>query len=241
MRATLGNASIVVTVSEASRKALQRHSLIEPQRIRTIHPGVDDRFHRPCTPAEKREVREKYSLPEYYVLHVGNIEPRKNLRALLRACQLLRERGFPYALVMVGKRRWKSRRIIAEAHARGFGQEVVLTGYVEREHLPAIYQSSALYVCSSLYEGFGFPPLEAMASGIPVVSSNRGALGETLGQAAYTVDPTDPKALASAAALMLSNANIREEHVRRGLERARTFDWKESAAQMLEIYRKVGT
>ena len=241
MRSALRRASVVVAVSRASAEALRRNCLVDEARLRVIYSGVDPLFAGRASPSQMRAVRARYSLPEQYILYVGNIEPKKNLVGLLGAYRLLARAGFPHGLVLVGHRHWKSGRVFREARRRDLAHKVLFAGYVAREDLPAVYQMAALYVCTSLYEGFGFPPLEAMASGLPVVSSRRGALGETLGDSAYGVEPTDPRAVADAMALMLSDDGLRLEYRRRGVERSRNFTWSRTAVELGAVYRELAS
>ena len=189
LRRSIDRASAVIADSQAAADDIRRHCCVEPARLNVIAPGIDDVFRRTPCPAELHNVRDKYGLPEKYILSVGNIEPKKNIPLLLRAYKVFRERGFPHSLVLAGGRTWRSRGVFAAIRAKGLDGNVVLPGYVDRCDLPLLYSLAEIYICSSLHEGFGFPPLEAMACGTPVVASLRGALALSL---IHISEPTRP-------------------------------------------------
>lgn len=236
MKAGARRASRVTVPSLRTAADLQRHVRMEPGKVRVIRPGVDSIFHSRKDRAALSEIRSRYGLPGKYVLFVGNYEPKKNLAGLLRAHELFRKEGHPHSLVIVGRRRWKSGRVLRRiSDVEGSGK-IICPGYVRREDLPGVYQMASMYVCASLYEGFGFPPLEAMAGGVPVLSSMSGALEETVGDAACRIDPNDPSQIADAMSRMLTDAALRDEHIRRGLARSRSFRWRTAARQLLDLY-----
>ena len=239
MKRTVARADRIVAVSSQTKRDLTRHFCGCSSKCRVISPAIDPIFFARKASHEWKAIRERYGLPAQYVLYVGNIEPKKNVLGLLDAHRLLTASGRPHKHGVVGKRQWRAVAEIREL-ARGEADgSVVFTGYVAREDLPGVYQMSALYVCASLYEGFGFPPLEAMASGVPVVSSTRGALAETVGDAAYLVDPEDTRQIADAMASVIGDEGIRREYVSRGLSHVRKFDGRRAALQYQALYSEL--
>ena len=239
MRKAVKRAATVVAVSEQTSKDLCRHVALASDRISVISPGIDLSFRERRQPYELDTIRMKYGLPDSYILHVGNVEPKKNLLGLLQAYARLEKRRVPHSLVLVGRRHWKARNVFEQCrHWAGTGK-IVLTGYIRTEDLPGVYQMASAYVCPSLYEGFGFPPLEAMASGIPVLSSHRGALRKTVGEAAYRIDPRDPVQMAAAITHVLTDKYVRLEYVHRGSMWCRQFDWQRSAEATAAVYSQV--
>ncbi len=239
MSGSTRRASCIIAVSQQSAADLRRHFHGPLGRIRVIPPGID----RISTPlqdsASHRRLRACYGLPEHYILHVGNVEPKKNVGSLLRIHRQLRHRGLPHKLVLVGGRSWRSKTAQRDIVREVASGNVIVTGYVARHDLPCLYQMADLFVFPSLYEGFGFPPLEAMASGTPVVSSSRGALAETLGDAARQVNPCDDVQMVREIVQMLSDSDLREHHKEAGLDQSRLFNWDCTAEATLGAYESV--
>jgi glycosyltransferase involved in cell wall biosynthesis len=241
MGAAVRTAACVICVSSCAAEDLARRFPAMERKIRVIHPGLDDVF----TPSVDRErcerVQRRYGLSQAYVLYVGNIEPKKNVMTLWLAQKRLRQRGLRHQLVIVGKRSWRSRPLLRLLRREAGESSVVLTGYVDRADLPCLYQMADAFVFPSLYEGFGFPPLEAMACGTPVVASNRGALAETLAQAALIVDPYDIDGIAEAVVALTRDSHLRDSCIRNGLKRRQDFDWSVAARETLAVYEEVAT
>jgi len=228
--------------SEATKRDLVRHYGADPQRITVVYPGLDPLFRPVEDPERLAAVRQRYRLAQAYVIHVGTLQPRKNLLRLLEAIDGLPRRlpsGRPVPqLVLVGKRGWLAEPIVARAE--GMGERVRLLGHVERADLPALISGARALVMPSLYEGFGFPVLEAMACGTPVVAANTSSLPEVAGDAALLVDPHDAEALAEALARVLTDDALRRTLRRRGLQRARRFTWQAAAEKVLRVLERAG-
>jgi len=229
-------ARAVIVPSAATRTALQMELRLPAERIHLIPPGVPERFQVLSDPSRLAEVRRKYGLPERFVLFVGNIEPKKNLETALQAFAALRRRGRTEGFVIVSAKSWADRAVRQTLAA--LGKAVQDLGYVPDSDLPGIYNLAQVLVFPSLVEGFGLPPLEAMACGTPVVTSNRPALPEVVGEAALQVEARDVGALAAALELVLTDADLRREMIQRGLERAARFSWKRAAERTMEVYQK---
>jgi len=228
----------IITDSAISKMDIARYLDIGADRIRVVELGVSSRC-RPSGSSEQARVREQHGLPPCYVLSVGSIEPRKNLDRLLRAYHQLWQAGEHRALVVVGAERWRHSGIMQIVKELDLEQRVTFTGHVSDEDLPGVYSAADLFVFPSLYEGFGLPPLEAMACGTPVVCSNTSSLPEVVGDAAITVDPYDVEALAEAMRRVLSDADLANDLRQRGLERAAGFTWERTAKETVEVYREV--
>ncbi len=226
-------ATRVIADSEATRQDVLRYCGVPPEHVRVVHLGVDARF-RPLDPREARAlVAARFGLRSDYLLFVGTLEPRKNLRALLAAhCAI------PDAppLVIAGAPGWRYAEVYREVRARRDGARVRFLGRVAEADLPALYSAATAFCYPSRYEGFGLPPLEALACGTPVVCSDRSALPEVVGDAALLVDPDDPRAITAALGRVLTDEELRRELRGRGLARAAQFTWERAAAATAAVY-----
>ncbi len=239
LRRSAAKAARVISVSQQTARDLGRNTPLPAAALRVVYPGVDEIFRADGNPVCRREVRARYRLPERYVLYVGNIEPKKNIATLLESQRRLQEEGLPHRLVIAGKRAWKAAAELRLIKRGAAAETVVWIGYADRRDLPYLYQMADVFVFPSLYEGFGFPPLEAMACGTPVVSSSRGALAETAAGAALVVDPEDPQQITAAVIKMITDAPTRDRHREMGLRQSRMFTWRKSAEATLSIYKEV--
>jgi glycosyltransferase involved in cell wall biosynthesis len=214
---------------------------VEPNRVAVVYGGVDSGFHPIEDEATLQAARVKYGLFSPFILYVGTIEPRKNLGRLLRAYTRLRAKyKTPHRLVVAGGLGWLYQDVLREIDELASEHEVIFLGRVPDEDLPTLYSLADVFAFPSLYEGFGLPPLEAMACGVPVVCSNTSSLPEVVGDAGILVSPYDIDALSEAIAGLLEDPARRSELAARGRERARLFTWERSARQLLAIYKRVG-
>lgn len=231
-------AAHVVTPSAVMREEILEQFGLPAETVSVIplapgpqfRPGLD----------EEREVLERYGLRRPYVLFVGTLEPRKNLVTLVRAFAalppaLLRDTQ----LVLCGRRGWKNEELQTEIVRLRLEAQVRVTGYVADAELPALYRAAAVFVYPSLYEGFGLPPLEAMASGVPVIASTAPALTEVLDEAALRIDPLNVDALGQALGNLLSSPTVREMYIRRGLSHVQKFSWDDTADKTYAIYQRI--
>lgn len=225
----------IIAVSNTVKKDILRHFNIPEEKVKVIYHGVDPIFKRPMDEA----ILEKYHLPKKYILFVGNIEPKKNLERLIRAFDLLKKNAdIPHKLVIVGKKGWKCQSVFDTVTRLKITSEIVFTGYVPEEDLPVIYSMTDLFVFPSLYEGFGIPPLEAMACEVPVLVSNKGALPEITGGTCLQVDPFDMNEIARGMHQLLTNTHLRNKSVARGKEWVRQFTWEKTAKKTLNVYEQ---
>jgi len=233
-------ATRVLTVSESSKRDILRFVDTEPEKIAVIYNAYDERF--AIDPAEEDvvRVRERYQLQDEFVLYAGNVKPHKNLERLIDAFHIVRNRGLDHLkLVMIGDEISKYTALRRAVHRHQLHKYVRFLGYVPEETLAVMYRLAGVFVFPSLYEGFGLPPLEAMASGTPVVTSNVSSLPEVAGDAAVLVDPYDPHAIADGIYRVLTDADLRKDLRRKGVARAGQFSWEQSVRRVRRIYSEV--
>ncbi len=235
----LRRADAVIAVSECTKRDTVRLYGVPEERIHVIYEGVDPRFRPARDHAVLQQVRGRYHLPQEYILYVGTIEPRKNLTRLLEAYHALRQEGFPHKLVFVGAKGWLYQPVFDRMRELGLEDDVILPGYITDEDLPAIYAGASLFVFPSLYEGFGLPPLEALACGVPAVVSDASSLPEVVGDAALKVPPEDTAALAHAMERVLSDAELAQRLAAAGPDRAGLFTWEKAAEETVALYHRV--
>jgi glycosyltransferase involved in cell wall biosynthesis len=220
-----------------------------PDKITVLYSGVDPRFTPEKQRGEEERIRRRYKLGHQpIILSLGTLQPRKNYSRLISAFAQIADvsrrldgRPITHNLVIVGKQGWLFDSIIADVARLGVRTRVIFPGFVDDKDLPALYRAADLFVFPSLYEGFGLPPLEAMACGTPVVTSNVSSLPEVVGDAGLTVDPTDIYALANAMSRALQDTQLRQQMVERGLARAAEFTWLRAARQLRQVYHQVGS
>ena len=233
-------ATRVLTVSESSKRDILRFVDTKPDKIDVIYNAYDERF--AIDPAEEDvvRVRERYQLQDEFVLYAGNVKPHKNLERLIDAFHIVRNRGLDHLkLVMIGDEISKYTALRRAVHRHQLHKYVRFLGYLPEETLAVMYRLAGVFVFPSLYEGFGLPPLEAMASGTPVVTSNVSSLPEVAGNAAVLVDPYDPHAIADGIYRVLTDADLRKDLRRRGVARAGQFSWEQSVRRVRKIYGEV--
>jgi glycosyltransferase involved in cell wall biosynthesis len=238
----LQHADRIIAVSHFLKRELIQYTGIPGERIHVVHEAVDHVFFRPLeVPAE---FRERFGLDKQYrhVLYVGSEQPMKNFLTLVKAFANLRQRKADLKLVKVGQPEYQSEREAALNLIRQLGieKEVIFLGHMGKE-LPLVYNACDLFVFPSRFEGFGFPPLEAMACGLPVICSNATALPEVVGEAALLFDPMDEDGLVQTMERMLEDHRLREEYTARGRENASHFRWELTAQKTIEVYEQLGS
>lgn len=238
----------VLADSRATKEDLIELYSTPSDKITVLYSGVDSRFTPEKQRGEEERIRKRYRLGHQpFILSLGTLQPRKNYSRLISAfariadvSRRLDSRPVIHNLVIVGKQGWLFDSIIADAARLGVRTRVIFPGFADDEDLPALYRTAELFVFPSLYEGFGLPPLEAMACGTPVVTSSISSLPEVVGDAALTVDPTDVEALANAMSRLLQETQLRQQMIERGLARAAGFTWLRAASQLKQIYQQIG-
>jgi glycosyltransferase involved in cell wall biosynthesis len=235
-RWSLGQADRVIAVSESTRREIVRLFGMPRRMIDVVYNGVDERFAPQPAAAVERFRREK-GLPSRFILYLGTLEPRKNVEALLRAYAAARK-TLPQdvKLVVAGGKGWGYEPVFETAEKLDLGDTLQFPGFVPDDELPLWYSAAEIFVYPSLYEGFGLPPLEAMACGTPVIASNSTSLPEVVGDAGILVSPHDDDALRDAILRVAGDQSLREEMSRKGIERAAMFSWVETAIKTIRVY-----
>lgn len=236
----LNRASHYITISDTVKQEMVKYLSLSPENITVTPLGVDDTF-RPIPPPLLKGALSKYALKSgSYILYIGTLEPRKNITNLLRAYALLsRWSREQYPLVLAGGMGWLMEGLDTEIAKLGIQSTTIKTGYVPREDLPSLYSGATVFVYPSLYEGFGLPPLEAMACGTPVITSNVSSLPEVVGEAGIQVPPEDVERLSEEIESLLGDDQRRTFLIQKGLERAKQFTWEKCAGMTLEVYDRV--
>jgi glycosyltransferase involved in cell wall biosynthesis len=235
----LARADRIIAPSENTRRDALRFYRLDPEKIEVIPEGVEARFNPDVDRTRISAVRERYALPERFILCISTIEPRKNLPTLLEAYAALRRLHPQVGLVIAGGKGWLSEPFFERLRSLELVDRVTLTGYVPDEDLPALLNAAEAFAYPSEFEGFGLPPLEAMACGVPVLCSNTSSLPEVVGEAGVQLPPHDVRAWVEALSRVIEDQQLRAGLRARGLERARLFTWETAASKTLEVYRSV--
>jgi glycosyltransferase involved in cell wall biosynthesis len=234
-RLSVQRAGRVLAVSASTRRDVIRYYGVPAEKVDVVYNGVDPAFE-PLPGDQVAVFRARQGLPDRFILFVGTLEPRKNVARLIRAyAQLPRSRP---PLLLVGGKGWFYEDIFRLVEEMDLSADVHFVGYVPAEDLPLWYNAADLFVYPSLYEGFGLPPLEAMACGTPVVASTSSSLPEVVGDAGLLVDPADTAGLAAALQAGVSDAGVRARLRQAGPERARQFSWQATARETVDSYRR---
>jgi len=231
----------ILTVSEASKRDILHFFDVPPEKVVVVHNAIDERFSREPDPDDVERVRERFQLHQRFVLYVGNIKPHKNLERLIEAFHALRQRGLDdLKLLIIGDQISSYPSLRRAVHRHKLHKHVRFLGYLPDETLSVMYRLASVFVFPSLYEGFGLPALEAMASGTPVVTSNVSSLPEVTGDAAVLVDPYDVGAIEAGIHRVLTDPVLAADMRRKGLLRARQFSWEQSVTKTWEMYQEIG-
>jgi glycosyltransferase involved in cell wall biosynthesis len=238
----LRKANHIITISEFSKKEIIRLTGIKENRISVIYPGVDLAYY---YPKPDSSILTRYSITENdtVIMYLGSEEPRKNISLILRAIYHLKKTTPNIKLLKVGGAQMGGDRqaVLKLIKDLRLENEVIFTGQIAESDLPKYYNAADLFVFPSYYEGFGLPPLEAMACGCPVIVANRTSLPEVIGDAGLLIDPDDELGVAEAMAQLLADSDKKDRNniIVRGLEQAMKFSWDKSALQTMDLYEKV--
>jgi glycosyltransferase involved in cell wall biosynthesis len=229
-------ADAFIAVSHAVKKDVVEHTGIAADKVVPIHNGFDPTVFQPVRDAERlQQLRDKYRLPQKFILWVGQIESRKNVARLLQAFAQIKNE-IPHALVIAGAQRWSTRTELEVIAELGIADRVLFPGWIEHTDLPGVYTLAELFSFPSLYEGFGIPLIEAMACGCPIVTADTCAPPEVTDGAAVLVNPLSVDAIAEGMRKVIFDAGLRSTLIARGLQRAADFGWEKCAAQVLALF-----
>lgn len=231
-------ADVIITDSKTTAGDVEKIYGINKSKIKTVYLGINPQMRKIDSASEiVREIKKRYDLPDKFILFLGTLEPRKNLFGLLRAYTLARESGFDHKLVIAGVRGWIKKDFFEELKKNPFAKDIILTGFVEDIHKPALYSLADLFVYPSFYEGFGFPPLEALACGTPVITSYNSAIPEVAGKWATLVNPYDVDELAAVIIERLREPVKVDEKVSQEVKE--TYNWEKAGRETLEILKMI--
>lgn len=236
LRGSVNHADVVLTISNSTKQDLINLFNIEEKKIHVAYPGVDERFFVRATPDKLTTLRKRYALPDKFFLFVSTISPRKNVGRVIRAIEQIKDRGVVVPLVLVGRKGWMYEQVFRLIKERKLDTMVSVLDYVPDEDIPVLYQMAEALVFPSLYEGFGMPVLEAMASRCPVITSTTSSLPEAAGDAALLVDPESVEEIAKACERLMKDEELREQMKIKGVIHARNFTWERTAKETLRAY-----
>lgn len=246
LRGLLRQADQIVAVSHSTADDVVTHYHISAQKVQVIPSGIEDRF-RPLdrNSLSLLDVQKKYQLPYRFILSLSTLEPRKNLLSLLRAYEAFHQTAtgelVKYDLVIAGAPGWKCEELLRAVRTSPVRHHIHLLGFVEEHDKPALYNLASVFVYPSFYEGFGFPPLEALASGVPVIAAHSASLPEVIGQAGILIDPYRPDEIREALNQILRNKELRESLFKQAVAQAAHFSWKSSARAVQALFCNLAT
>lgn len=240
IREAVEYADRIIAISEHTKRDIMKHFDAPEDLIAVTHLAAGPEYHEVRDKAVLSSSKARYGLPEEYILFVGSLEPRKNIKGLLKAYSVIPARmRKAYPLVIAGAKGWLNSDIPPLLSSLAIKESVIFTGYIDSADISAVYSGASLFVYPSLYEGFGLPILEAMSCGVPVVTSNTSSMPEVAGDAALLVDPLNAEELAFGIETVLGKESLRAEMRKKGLVRASSFSWERCAKETIEVYRKV--
>ena len=232
----------IIVYSQSTKKDIVKYCGINPRKINLIYLGYDDESYNSKIDLNKTQlIKQKYNLTKDYILHIGAVKKRKNILRLIEALNLLKkEYRIKHMLVIAGRKDESYyHELVLTINRLGLKTEIVFTGYIVQDDLPYLMKGADVFVFPSLFEGFGLPVLEAMATGIPVVASNLSSLPEVVGNAGILVNPYNIEEIAQAIYRVLTDKNLREDMYNKGLERAKMFSWRRTAQETLKVLEDV--
>ena len=241
LKKSIKRADKIITISDFSKKCIMHHFSIDEQKIEVIPCGVDHTsFKKIDDQIFIESIKQKYRISGEYFLYLGNLEPRKNIERLIEAYALaLKERRNLPTLVIAGGKGWLYSSIFQKVKQLDIAEQVHFTGYVEDDDVPVLMNGAQVFCFPSLYEGFGMPPLEAMACGTPVLVSHTSSIPEVVGECGIYVNPYSVEQISQELIRLSNDVELRNELEKRGLERSRMFSWDISAEKLVLVYKKI--
>ena len=228
-------ASHVLVDSVATQQALVREYNVSPRKLTVVYPGYDSELANQLDAEKLSAAKSRYGIRGSYILHIGRIQPRKNLKRLISAFQALLTTEPNLQLVLAGPQGWLAEPIISHIHNQGLDHSVLLPGYISDDAKAALISGARVFAYPSLYEGFGFPALEAQACGTPLLTSMTSSLPEVAGDGAVFVDPENEDAIATGLRQLLTDEDLRRRCIHRGYKNLKRFSWEKTAQTVLEV------
>lgn len=240
VRQVVKNSKKIITVSNFENENITRFFKLKDKKTQTVYNGVNENFNINMDAALLNKVKTNYKLPENYFLHIANKDPRKNTKGVVMAFnEFLKQNTVGYKLVILGYKEADLKILLDEIGTPEIREQIILTGYVSDEDLPAVYFLSQLFLFPSLREGFGIPIIEAMACGVPVITSNTSSMPEVAGVAAHLIDPNKYDEICMGMLKITSDTNYRSQLIEKGLLQSKKFTWNKMALQVLEQYKQI--
>jgi glycosyltransferase involved in cell wall biosynthesis len=241
LQLSLRKARLVLTDSQSSKNDILKFTGLSPKKVRSIYLGVGHPYCPIDDIALIEETKQRYGVQSDYIIYVGGMDPRKNIDGLIKAfAQFRNQLAQEVELVIVGHKNQLYQRLSKLSQSLGLGKDqVVFTGYVPDEHMPALISGATMLVYPSFYEGFGVPVLEGMACGTPVITSSRSATAEIAADAAVLVEPGSVQQICDAIIRLWKDESLRQMYRLKGLQRVQSFSWQRSVEEILEAYRTV--
>jgi glycosyltransferase involved in cell wall biosynthesis len=234
---SIKKADRIIAVSKNTKKDIIEEYNIDSNKIKVIYNGVNEKYREIRDEIIINKVKEKYKLPKKFILYLGTLEPRKNIKRLIKAFNKVKKSDTK--LVIAGGKGWLYDDIFELVKTLNLENEIIFTGYVDEEDIVPLYNAATVFVYPSLYEGFGLPPLEAMACGTPVITSNVSSLPEVVGEAAITIDPYNIEDISSAIRKVLNSEKLKENLSKKGIQQSKKFSWKKTTEETLNLYREI--
>ncbi len=235
-------AAKILTVSNYEQARIVQHFNLQSNQVTTVYNGVSDTFSRVKSPDVLKAIKLKYNLPDEYVFFLGNTDPKKNVEGVMNALSILRKKNsLNFRLLMLDIDKTYLQSIAIKIGDLQILDYITFCGYIPNHELPAIYSMAKAFLYPSLRESFGIPMVEAMACGVPVITSNTSSMPEVSGDAAVLVDPFNPEDIANALINLLGNETLKKELVLKGIERAKAFSWQNNALKTLDIYKIISS
>lgn len=232
----------IIAISESTKNDLIDLYEIKEEKIKVIYSGINSQFGPITDENYLKSIKEKYKLPDNFILYLGTIEPRKNIESVIEAFELIKENKFsPYndlKLVIAGGFGWLYGNILKRAKSSPYAGDIIFTGAMNGDDRAGIYSMAKLFIFPSFFEGFGFPPLEAMACGVPTITSNCSSLPETVGDGAIMIDPYRPEEIAIATREIFNDEKLKNLLIQKGLEQIKKFSWENCAEETLKFIKK---
>ncbi|MFH1905188.1 MAG: glycosyltransferase family 1 protein [bacterium] len=228
----------IIAVSESTKADIVNYLGVKEDKVIVIYNGVSEIFKKDASQEECEKLRHKLNLHAKYILNVSNMKAHKNIETLIEAYSKLREKGIEQKLLLVGGEKERVEELQIYSEQFNVAEDVICIQNIDFEDLPPLYQICDVFVFPSLYEGFGLPLVEAMASRVPVVTSNVSSMPEVVGNAGITVEPNDVDSLAKAIEKIISDSKLRENMIKMGIKQIEKFNWQDTARKTLDVYKR---